>query len=500
VQFDNDRLISDATFVVKHTFLHLDEFDAHVPAHWDVVHAQRPRAVTDPVEAFGDRGVADEEVLVAAEPECHRRPQHASTWTASRLDQNRIQNIILELDEEDDDCAGCEDLESCSTQVSDAEDTADESEIAAQSNSSDDDTSIAGRRVLQSSGVNLSVKRTFLHFDDSLDSSPKSGSRDRAFTDPAGAFLKEDRDRGLCVKQDPQPSQVQCQRKDRHAATWTTGLAAKLGHIVQDLDLPDDSSDEASDDEDDAPSTARVVDPAAGPPGTWLMPNHRQNQAVAVQGNRPVVIHPVVTVAQNHITTFTAPRKQDLEIAKSSGRLAKNTRPCIGSTPLQERTTVVIRDIPHNYSRDMVCALMDSRGFAGRYDFVYLPTDFCSWLAFGYAFVNMLTPQDALNIMSDLDGFSAWLEPSPKVCNVVWSEPYQGLQQNIERYRDSPVMNPCVDDKYKPALYLRGVRTEFPKPTKQLRAPRVRRSSQYSHLRAELQRSAELAKIHSNLR
>jgi len=152
-----------------------------------------------------------------------------------------------------------------------------------------------------------------------------------------------------------------------------------------------------------------------------------------------------------------------------------------GDLPEELRTTVVIRNLPRTYSREMVCEFMDEEGFSGRYDFVYLPTDFRTWLAFGYAFVNMVTPEDATDIMRCLDGFDEWKHDGEgKSCNVVWSDPYQGLQANIERYRNSPVMNESVNEKYKPMLYQDGKPIPFPVPTKKLRQPRIRRSSNNS--------------------
>lgn len=126
---------------------------------------------------------------------------------------------------------------------------------------------------------------------------------------------------------------------------------------------------------------------------------------------------------------------------------------------------------------------MDSEGFKGRYDFVYLPTDFRTLLAFGYAFVNMLTSEDANDIMRCLEGFDAWkCDNEGKECDVVWSDPYQGLDANIERYRNSPVMHESVGEKYKPMLFKDGRLAPFPLPTKKLRQPRIRRSSTNSEV------------------
>lgn len=152
-----------------------------------------------------------------------------------------------------------------------------------------------------------------------------------------------------------------------------------------------------------------------------------------------------------------------------------------GDVAEELRTTVVIRNLPRTYTREMVCEFMNEEGFAGRYDFVYLPTDFRTWLAFGYAFVNMVTPEDATDIMRCVDGFDEWKHDGEgKSCNVVWSDPYQGLEANIERYRNSPVMNESVNETYKPMLYHDGKSIPFPSPTKKLRQPRIRRSSNSS--------------------
>jgi hypothetical protein len=155
--------------------------------------------------------------------------------------------------------------------------------------------------------------------------------------------------------------------------------------------------------------------------------------------------------------------------------------------PCEGKTTVVIRNFPHSYTRDMVCELLNAKGFDGCYDFVYLPTDFLSWMAFGYAFINMKTHEDALRVMDVMEGFSDWGRSGGKECNVVWSDPYQGLAANIERYRNSPVMGSTVHEMYKPLLILDGKVAPFPAPTKKLNPPRVRRSSQYSQIRASIE-------------
>jgi len=137
------------------------------------------------------------------------------------------------------------------------------------------------------------------------------------------------------------------------------------------------------------------------------------------------------------------------------------------------KTTVMLRNIPNNYSRDMVLELLDDHGFAGSYNFVYLPFDFNRDANLGYAFVNLETSDAVDALWKTFDGFSDWSLPTVKVCQVCWSGPHQGLQAHVERYRNSPVMHKQVPDQYKPVVFKHGVRKPFPRPTKKIRAPQM---------------------------
>jgi len=139
-----------------------------------------------------------------------------------------------------------------------------------------------------------------------------------------------------------------------------------------------------------------------------------------------------------------------------------------------DRTTVMARNLPNNYSRAMFLAMIDKEGFAAQYDFVYLPIDFGSRACLGYAFVNFMNHEVAIRFWDAFQGYSRWAIPSEKKCGMSWSHPHQGLQANIERYRSSPVMHPSVPDGYKPVYFVDGVQAPFPPPTRKIRAPRIR--------------------------
>jgi len=128
--------------------------------------------------------------------------------------------------------------------------------------------------------------------------------------------------------------------------------------------------------------------------------------------------------------------------------------------------------MPNDYTRDMLLDLFDSRGFAGLYDFVYLPIDFNTRACLGYAFVNLLDGAVAQRFWTEFDGFSSWAIPTRKVSSVSWSHPHQGYEAHVERYRNRPVMAATVPDEFKPVIFQEGKRIPFPLPTRGVRAPK----------------------------
>lgn len=213
--------------------------------------------------------------------------------------------------------------------------------------------------------------------------------------------------------------------------------------------------------------TRSSASPMMGPMGDWL------GAFGGYAGGSPAVIpnpqwHPP-PMLHEAAATPSGRAKPKKASSSSASKSASSALP-------GERTTIMLRNIPNNYNRDMVLELLDAEGFATRYDFVYLPMDFHRTAGLGYAFVNLVSVSTAEEMKSHFHGFTAWKLASQKVCEVAWGEPLQGLEAHIERYRNSPVMHEDVPDKYKPVLYRNGERIPFPAPTKRLRPPRVKRS------------------------
>jgi hypothetical protein len=147
----------------------------------------------------------------------------------------------------------------------------------------------------------------------------------------------------------------------------------------------------------------------------------------------------------------------------------------VASSRQEEPTTLMMRNIPNDYTYAMFLDLLDSKSLTGKYDFVYIPIDLEKMAGLGYAFVNFLSRADAEMACRNLHGFNQWKIQSPKVCEVRWGE-LQGLAAHIDRYRDSPIMHRDVPEHLKPILLQGGVRVAFPSPTRRIRAPRAKRN------------------------
>jgi len=209
------------------------------------------------------------------------------------------------------------------------------------------------------------------------------------------------------------------------------------------------------------------------PPGSFTVP-----KTVSSWADEPVV--------QCEETQSTAGRSSRRRHRRRTSRLpAADEQSVTKGWPVQEpseeetspdeRTTLLLKNIPSSCTTAMLVDMLNSQGFEGRYNFVYAPTDFRSLTSFGYGFVNLVTYDDAVQVMDALDGYDGWTSTGVTSMEVCWSMPHQGLDLQIRRFQNSPVMHPSVPDEIKPMIFTDGVRSPFPEPTKQLREPRARR-------------------------
>jgi hypothetical protein len=149
-------------------------------------------------------------------------------------------------------------------------------------------------------------------------------------------------------------------------------------------------------------------------------------------------------------------------------------------TEEEEWTTVMLCGFPRNYNRDKLIDLLDLHGYAGQFDFVYIPMDFEFSESVGYAFVNLTTAAAALCLKGFFEGSVGHPFTDDKPCRTNWSR-VQGLGANIKQYRNSPIMHKLVPDEFKPVLFWNGQQQPFPEPTaalKQLRPHRKKEKTQ----------------------
>jgi hypothetical protein len=137
------------------------------------------------------------------------------------------------------------------------------------------------------------------------------------------------------------------------------------------------------------------------------------------------------------------------------------------------RTSVMLRNIPNKYTQRMLLSVVHELGFNQEcFDFFYLPIDFRNKCNVGYAFVNFLMNDVAKQFFNALDGYQLRAFNSDKVCAVAWAR-VQGLQANIEHYRNSPIAGVPIP-QYRPLLFEHGVEIQFPEPDGPLARVRLR--------------------------
>eukprot|EP00928_Gymnodinium_smaydae_P091968 TRINITY_DN7573_c0_g1_i1.p1 TRINITY_DN7573_c0_g1~~TRINITY_DN7573_c0_g1_i1.p1 ORF type:complete len:302 (-),score=45.29 TRINITY_DN7573_c0_g1_i1:247-1152(-) len=130
----------------------------------------------------------------------------------------------------------------------------------------------------------------------------------------------------------------------------------------------------------------------------------------------------------------------------------------------EDRTTVMLVNVPMSYTSSHLIRTIDSEGFADKYDFIYVPMTSGACTSSGFAFVNLVDASIAKKLFVEFDGFSRWTTISKHTCRAFWAKKQQGFSANVERYRNSFVKEENVPDEYKPRTFKHGMEVEFPPP------------------------------------
>ena len=106
-----------------------------------------------------------------------------------------------------------------------------------------------------------------------------------------------------------------------------------------------------------------------------------------------------------------------------------------------QRTTLMVRNIPNKYSQKILLRLVDLR-FKDKYDFFYLPIDYKHRCNVGYAFINFYQEfrKEAIVEFFQLFNDKRWDKfNSEKVCKISYAR-LQGQDALLEHFKSSSVM------------------------------------------------------------
>lgn len=122
----------------------------------------------------------------------------------------------------------------------------------------------------------------------------------------------------------------------------------------------------------------------------------------------------------------------------------------------ENKTTVMIRNLPFRYSQDMLVKDLNESGFTDAFDFVYLPMNSKTDSSKGYAFVNFSSAACSWNCKIAFEGRPMMQYGSDKVLSVVPAA-VQGYEANYEHFAGKRVSRSCR--AWRP-LFLRQPPTE----------------------------------------
>jgi len=113
------------------------------------------------------------------------------------------------------------------------------------------------------------------------------------------------------------------------------------------------------------------------------------------------------------------------------------------------RTTLMIKNIPNKYTSKMLLAAIDE-SHRGTYDFIYLPIDFKNKCNVGYAFINMINPDNIVPFYKTFHGKRWEKFNSEKVASLAYAR-IQGKSALVAHFQNSSLMN--EDKRCRPILF-----------------------------------------------
>jgi hypothetical protein len=120
---------------------------------------------------------------------------------------------------------------------------------------------------------------------------------------------------------------------------------------------------------------------------------------------------------------------------------------------------MMLRNIPNKYTQATLLQEIDEFGFAGKYDFFYLPMDVHYRSNVGYAFINFTAPVDAMHFKYAFAQHRFQRYESYKIGGVCVAH-LQGLDENLRHFEKKAVTQ-AKNGQYRPIVFDGNVRVEF---------------------------------------
>jgi len=122
-------------------------------------------------------------------------------------------------------------------------------------------------------------------------------------------------------------------------------------------------------------------------------------------------------------------------------------------------TTAMLRNIPNKFSQKSLLQEIDAEGFAGLYDFFYLPMDVRNKTNVVYAFINFLDSANMIRFQERFEGYRFKSQNSQKIATVNPAH-VQGLARNVQQLTKKAVLH-FNNGEYKPVVFRDGIRVDF---------------------------------------
>lgn len=117
----------------------------------------------------------------------------------------------------------------------------------------------------------------------------------------------------------------------------------------------------------------------------------------------------------------------------------------------QQITTLMVRNLPHNVTQKRLIEELANSGFAGLYDFCYMPSMFGTGVTKGYAFVNLTTPEAVRDFISAWHGSRRFGTIAPEPALNVSAAACQGREKNTRKW-DAPRMRRIRNPALRPLV------------------------------------------------